>query len=57
MCDTVDYILFLTADVEDVTTPNENEVSTVKYVDQAELKAMFEETSKHHNLSLLRIQS
>ncbi|KIM85182.1 hypothetical protein PILCRDRAFT_817177 [Piloderma croceum F 1598] len=39
----VDYILFITADVEDVTTPSENEVSAVKYVDQAELKAMFEE--------------
>ena len=42
----VDYILFLTADVEDVTTPNENEVSAVKYVDQAELKKMFEDQSK-----------
>lgn len=41
----VDYILFITANVEEVTVPNENEVSAVKYVDQVELKAMFEEPS------------
>ena len=45
---TVDYILFVTADVEAVTTPNKNEVSAVKYVDQAELKAMFEDPSKSY---------
>jgi isopentenyldiphosphate isomerase len=53
LCDTVDYILFLTADIEDVMTPNENEVSAVKYVDQEELRAMFEEPSKRHSTSLL----
>jgi isopentenyl-diphosphate delta-isomerase len=42
----VDYILFLTVDVDGVMAPNVNEVDAVKYVDQAELKAMFEEPSK-----------
>jgi len=42
----VDYILFVTADVEAVTTPNKNEVSAVRYVDQAELKVMFEDPKK-----------
>ncbi|KAF8898759.1 Isopentenyldiphosphate isomerase [Infundibulicybe gibba] len=36
----VDYILFLTADV--TVTPNANEIQDHKYVNQAELKAMFE---------------
>ena len=48
--DTVDYILFLTVDVEDATTPNMNEVNAIKFVDQVELKAMFEDPSMsmHH---------
>lgn len=37
----VDYILFLTADV--TVTPNINEIRDHKYVDKAELQAMFEE--------------
>ncbi|KAH9046239.1 putative isopentenyl-diphosphate delta-isomerase [Lactarius hengduanensis] len=37
----VDYILFLTADV--TVTPNANEIRDHKYVDKAELQAMFEE--------------
>ncbi|KAI0031156.1 Isopentenyldiphosphate isomerase [Vararia minispora EC-137] len=36
----VDYILFITADVD--VTPNENEIRDHKYVDKAELQAMFE---------------
>ncbi|EIW64647.1 Isopentenyldiphosphate isomerase [Trametes versicolor FP-101664 SS1] len=39
----VDYILFLTADV--TVTPNPNEIRDHKYVDKAELQAMFEESS------------
>ncbi len=37
----VDYILFLTADVS--VTPNLNEIRDHKYVDKAELQAMFED--------------
>jgi len=37
----VDYILFLTADV--TVTPNVNEIRDYKYVDKAELQAMFED--------------
>jgi isopentenyl-diphosphate delta-isomerase len=37
----VDYILFLTADV--TVTANANEIRDYKYVDKAELQAMFEE--------------
>ena len=37
----VDYILFLTADVD--VTPNLNEIRDYKYVDKAELQAMFED--------------
>ncbi|KAJ7487586.1 Isopentenyldiphosphate isomerase [Mycena galericulata] len=37
----VDYILFLTADV--TVTPNTNEIRDHKYVDKAELQAMFDE--------------
>lgn len=37
----VDYILFLTADV--TVVPNVNEIRDHKYVDKAELQAMFEE--------------
>ena len=37
----VDYILFLTADV--TVTPNLNEIRDYKYVDKAELQAMFED--------------
>ncbi|KAI0801230.1 Isopentenyldiphosphate isomerase [Fomes fomentarius] len=39
----VDYILFLTADVS--VTPNLNEIRDHKYVDKAELQAMFEDPS------------
>jgi isopentenyl-diphosphate delta-isomerase len=42
-CNPVNYILFLTADV--TVTPNTNEVSNYKYVDKAELQAMFEDPS------------
>lgn len=38
---TVDYILFLTADVD--VTPNLNEIRDHKYVSKEELQAMFEE--------------
>jgi len=38
---TVDYILFLTADV--TVTPNKNEIQDYKYVDKAELQAMFDD--------------
>lgn len=37
----VDYILFLTADVD--VTPNPNEIRDYKYVDKAELQAMFDD--------------
>ncbi|KAI3622725.1 rad21 rec8 n terminal domain protein [Moniliophthora roreri] len=37
----VDYILFITADVD--VTPNVNEISDYKYVGKAELQAMFED--------------
>ena len=43
----VDYILFLTADV--TVTANVNEIRDHKYVDKAELQAMFEEEGKHPN--------
>ena len=36
----VDYILFFTGDVD--VTANENEIRDWKYVDKAELQAMFE---------------
>ena len=41
----VDYILFLTADVD--VTPNVNEIRDYKYVDKAELQAMFEDSSEY----------
>ena len=37
----VDYILFMTADVD--VTPNLNEIRDYKYVDKAELQAMFDD--------------
>ena len=37
----MDYILFLTADVD--VTPNLNEIRDYKYVDKSELQAMFED--------------
>lgn len=43
-CSVVDYILFLTADVD--VTPNTNEINAHKYVDKAELQAMFEESGR-----------
>jgi isopentenyldiphosphate isomerase len=39
--DSVDYILFLTADV--TVTPNLNEIRDYKYVSKEELQAMFED--------------
>ncbi|KAG7099199.1 hypothetical protein E1B28_001066 [Marasmius oreades] len=39
----VDYILFLTRDVS--VTPNLNEISDHKYVDKAELQAMFDDSN------------
>jgi len=39
----VDYILFLTADVDVV--PNTNEIRDHKYVSKEELQAMFEDSS------------
>lgn len=36
----MDYILFLTADV--TVNPNLNEIRDYKYVDKAELQAMFD---------------
>ena len=40
----VDYILFMTGDVS--VTPNLNEIRDYKYVDKAELQAMFEDSGK-----------
>lgn len=40
---TVDYILFMTADV--TVNANPNEIRDYKYVDKAELQAMFEDQS------------
>lgn len=40
----VDSILFLTADVD--VTPNANEIRDHKYVDKAELQAMFQDESE-----------
>lgn len=40
----MDYILFLTADVN--VTPNTNEIRDFKYVDKAELQAMFEDSGR-----------
>ncbi len=45
----VDYILFLTADV--TVTPNLNEIRDFKYVDKAELQAMFEDPGKPWSIS------
>jgi isopentenyl-diphosphate delta-isomerase len=45
----VDYILFLTADV--TVTANANEIRDHKYVDKAELQAMFEEEGMKFNCS------
>lgn len=47
----VDYILFLTADV--TVEANANEIRDHKYVDKAELQAMFEEEGKHCECSTL----
>lgn len=47
----VDYILFLTADV--TVTANANEIRDYKYVDKAELQAMFEEEGKPANVRRL----
>lgn len=40
----MDYILFITADV--TVTPNVNEIRDHKYVDKAELQAMFQESGE-----------
>lgn len=45
----VDYILFLTADV--TVTPNLNEIRDHKYVDKAELQAMFKDPGESWSLS------
>ena len=45
ICDVVDYILFLTADVD--VKANLNEIRDWKYVDKAELQAMFDEPCEH----------
>lgn len=50
----VDYILFLTADV--TVTPNKNEIQAYKYVDKAELQAMFQEPGKPLNSDMDLIQ-
>lgn len=42
-CATVDYILFIKADVDH--TPNPNEVQGTRYVSQSNLKEMFENNS------------
>lgn len=39
----VDYILFIKADVDH--TPNPNEVKSTRYVSEEELKAMFDDSS------------
>ena len=41
-CGAVDYILFMTGDVS--VTANANEIRDHKYVDKAELQAMFEDS-------------
>ena len=43
MVGTVDYILFIRADVD--LEPNENEVQATRYVSESELKEMFKDTS------------
>ena len=48
----VDYILFLTADV--TVTPNTNEIRDHKYVDKAELQAMFEDQGMYNTELALR---
>ena len=40
---TVDYILFLVADV--TVTPNLNEIRDYKYISKAELQSMFDDPS------------
>ena len=45
ICDVVDYILFLTADVD--VKANLNEIRDWKYVDKAELQAMFDEPCEY----------
>jgi hypothetical protein len=40
----VDYILFITADVD--VTPNKNEIRDYRYVDKTELQAMFDEKGR-----------
>ena len=43
-CFSVDYILFITADV--TVIPNVNEIRDHKYVDKAELQSMFDQPGK-----------
>lgn len=47
----VDYILFLTADVD--VTPNLNEIRDHKYVSKEELKAMFDDPCMSFSASML----
>ena len=44
----VDYILFMTADV--TVTPNANEIRDHKYVDKAELQAMFDDQGMQNQM-------
>jgi hypothetical protein len=46
----VDYILFLTADV--TVIPNKNEIQDFKYVDKAELQAMFNDSCAYVHCDL-----
>jgi isopentenyldiphosphate isomerase len=49
----VDYILFLTADV--TVNPNPNEIRDYKYVDKPELQAMFEDQGMKAELLYMRV--
>ena len=51
ICPIVDYILFLTADVD--VTPNPNEIRDHKYVDKAELQAMFDNPGELFHVRIL----
>ena len=52
MSSTVDYILFLVADV--TVTPNLNEIRDHKYVSKEELQSMFQDSGTHSFFSLAR---
>ena len=44
---TVDYILFMTRDVD--VTPNPNEIRDYKYVSKEELQAMFDDPCAYYS--------